>query len=266
MKKPKGPRVLLMDIETKPLLGFVWQIWEQNIALNQIHTDWSVLSWSAKWLHDPPSKMMYEDLRKSKNIDDDKQLLQGIWKLLNEADVVVTQNGNSFDIKKLNARFILNGMQPPSSYKRIDTKLLAKKHFAFTSNKLEYMTDKICKKYKKLKHTKFPGFEMWTECMKGNQAAWKEMERYNKYDVLSLEELYKAMIPWDNTINFDLYSDSTEITCKCGSHKFHPRGYAYTATGKFQKWRCDECGSETRGRENLFSKEKKKSLRVGTVR
>ncbi len=265
MQKSKA-KVLLMDIETKPLLAWVWAIWDQNIGLNQIKTDWSVLSWSAKWLNDPSNKLMYADLRKSKNIDDDKKLLEGIWKLLDEADIVITQNGNSFDIKKLNARFILNGMLPPSSYKRIDTKLLAKKHFSFTSNKLEYMTDKICKKYKKLKHTKFPGFEMWTECMKGNLAAWKEMEKYNKYDVLSLEELYKAMIPWDATINFDLYSDSDEITCKCGGKDVKPRGYAYTAVGKFQKWRCSDCGAETRGRTNLFSKEKKNSLRVGTVR
>ncbi len=266
MKKRSGPKVLIFDIETKPLLGYVWSIWEQNVALNQIHTDWSVLSWSAKWLDDPPSKTMYADLRKSKNVDNDKPLLQGIWNLLNEADIVITQNGNSFDIKKLNARFILNGMQPPSSYKRIDTKMLASKHFNFTSNKLEYMTDKLCKKYKKLKHTKFPGFEMWAECMKGNQAAWKEMEKYNKYDVLALEELYKILIPWDSTINFDLYSESSEITCKCGSSDVKPRGYAYTSTAKFQKWRCTKCGAETRGRTNLFSAEKKASIRAGTVR
>ncbi len=266
MKKRTGPKVLIFDIETAPLLGFVWGLWENNVALNQINKDWHVLSWAAKWLDDPPSKIMYQDQRKAKNVEDDKKILQGIWDILNEADIVITQNGNSFDIKKLNARFILNGMQPPSSYKRIDTKLLAQKHFNFTSNKLEYMTDKLCTKYKKLKHTKFPGFEMWTECLKGNISAWKEMERYNKHDVLALEELYTKLIPWDTTINFDLYSDSDEITCKCGGKDVKPRGYAYTAVGKFQKWRCSDCGAETRGRTNLFSKEKKNSLRVGTVR
>ncbi len=53
MKKNKGPKVLVFDIETKPLLGYVWSIWEQNVSLNMINTDWSVLSWSAKWLDDP---------------------------------------------------------------------------------------------------------------------------------------------------------------------------------------------------------------------
>jgi hypothetical protein len=266
MKKAKGPKVLLFDIETAPILGYVWQLWDQNVALNQIKADWFVLSLSAKWLGDPPSKVMYQSQQKAKKIEDDTKTLQGIWDLLDEADIVITQNGKNFDHKKLNARFILQGLNPPSSYKHIDTFILAKKHFGFTSNKLEYMSDKLNKKYKKLKHAKFSGFEMWSECLKGNPAAWKEMKKYNKYDVLALEELYNKMIPWDNTIDFNLYHDSCDITCKCGSTDFKLNGYAYTASGKFQRYQCKSCGSETRNKENLFSKIKRKSLRSGTVR
>src|SRR5271165_5802739 len=141
-----GPKVLVLDIETAPLLGYVWSIWEQNVALNQINSDWHVLSWAAKWLGDSPDKMLYMDQRNAKNIEDDTKILEEIWRLLDEADVVITQNGKSFDIKKLNARFAINGMQPPSSFKQIDTKIIAMKHFGFTSNKLEYMTDKLCVK------------------------------------------------------------------------------------------------------------------------
>lgn len=262
----KGPRVLLFDIETAPIIAHVWGLWENNVGLNQIVVDWHVLSWSAKWLEDPSTKVMYDDQRASKNIEDDKRLLQGIWDLLNEADVVITQNGKSFDQKKLNARFILNGFQPPSSYKHIDTKLIAKRHFAFTSNKLEYMSDKLNIKYKKMKHDKFPGHEMWTECLKGNIEAWKEMEKYNKYDVLALEELYEKLIPWDSSINFNLYTDDEENVCKCGSKDFIKNGFYYTSVGKYQKHRCKKCGAETRDRANLFSKEKKGSLRVHTPR
>src|SRR6185369_16124997 len=148
----QGPKVLIFDIETAPILGHVWSLWENNVALNQIVSDWHVLSWSAKWLDDPPNKIMYQDQRNARDVQDDKALLRGIWNLLDQADVVITQNGKSFDQKKLNARFILNKMQPPSSYKHIDTKVIAGKHFAFTNNKLEYMTDKLCTNYKKLKH------------------------------------------------------------------------------------------------------------------
>ena len=260
----KGPKVLIYDIETAPLLGYVWGLWENNVALNQIHSDWHVLSWSAKWLGAPESEVMYMDQRNEKNVENDKKILQAIWDLLDEADVVITQNGKRFDQKKLNARFVMNGFQPPSSYKHIDTKVIASKHFAFSSNKLEYMTDKLCVKYKKQKHAKFTGFELWKECLAGNLAAWNEMETYNKYDVLSLEELYTKLIPWDNAINFNVYHDEEDHVCKCGSTSFIKNGFYYTSSGKFQKHRCKDCGAEYRDKENLFTKEKRQSLKMAT--
>jgi hypothetical protein len=247
-------------------------LFKNYVSLNQIAADWHVLSWSAKWLesedgsqvYGPHRKIMYADQRNVKNVEDDKDLLKGIWDLLNEADVVITQNGKSFDTKKLNARFLLNGFHPPGSVRHIDTKIIASRVFAFTSNKLEYMTDKLCTKYKKLKHTKFPGHEMWTQCLAGNIDAWKEMEQYNKHDVLALEELYHILIPWDNSLNFNLYHDEVDHVCKCGSTSFVKNGFYYTSAGKFQKHKCKSCGTEHRDKQNLFSKEKRASLKMAT--
>lgn len=257
------PKVLIYDIETAPILGHVWSLWENNVGLNQIVADWHVLSWSAKWLDDSPSKIMYEDQSKKTDIADDKQILQGIWELLDEADIVITQNGKNFDQKKLNARFALNGMKPPGTYKHIDTLRIAKKHFGFTSNKLEYMTDKLCVKYKKLKHAQFPGHTLWTECLVGNPKAWAEMKKYNKHDVLALEELYHILSPWDNTINFNLYHNEAVHACRCGSTKFQKNGFYYTSAGQYQKYKC-KCGRRHRDKTNLFSKEKRKSLTMNT--
>lgn len=262
---PNKPKILVFDIETKPIIGHVWSLWENNVGLNQIEKDWSVLSWSAKWLDAPPEEVMYQDQRGVKDIDDDKKLIQGIWNLLDEADIVITQNGKKFDVKKLNARFILNGMSPPSSFRHIDTQEIAKRHFAFTSNKLAYMTDKLCTVYKKLTdHGQFPGHMLWVECMKDNILAWQEMELYNKYDVLSLEELYHKLIVWDNRINFNVYSDSLDTICKCGGKDFMKNGFYFTNAGKFQKSRCKSCGCEHRSKVNLLSKEKKDSLKTHT--
>lgn len=259
MKHKPGPKVLLLDIETAPIVAHVWGLWDQNVGLNQIKSDWHLLSWSAKWLNEKP--VMYKDQRSAKNIEDDSDLLKSIWKLLNEADVIITQNGKSFDQKKLNARFILNGMKPPSSYRHIDTKRIATSKFGFTSNKLEYMTDKLCTKYKKLKHKKFSGFELWKECLAGNIVAWKEMEKYNKYDVLSLEELYLKLAPWDTSINFAVYYDNDDCKiCNCGSRDFNRNGYAYTSMGKFQRYSCSKCGGEYRSGKNEHSKAKKDAL------
>ena len=260
-KRLEAPKVLIMDVETAPIIGYVWKMYDNNLSPNMIKQDWHLLSWAAKWLGDPPEKTMYMDQRKAKNIEDDKRILKGMWKLMDEADILITQNGVSFDTKKLNARFILNGMQPPSHYRNIDTLKIARRNFKFTSNKLEYMTDQLCTKYKKLKHSKYSGFELWKECLAGNAEAWDEMEKYNKYDVLSLEELYQKLIPWDGSIDFNVYNDSEDYVCKCGSTEFKKRGFFYTNTGKFQQYSCKSCGHLSRSSENLLSKSKRKSLR-----
>ncbi len=239
MSKSKQ-RVLFLDIETAPLIANAWGLFDQNIALNQIQTDWHVLSWSAKW--HGSKKLLYMDQRKAIDVTDDNKILAGIWKLLDQADVVIGQNSKRFDVKKLNARFIQHGFKPPSSYRQIDTLQLAKKHFAFTSNKLEYLTDKLNTKYKKLKHSKFPGFELWKQCLIGNQSAWKEMEKYNKWDVLSLEELYEKLVAWDESVVIE-----QDGTCNCGADKWIKKGFRFTNSRKYVRLKCNECGTERKG-------------------
>lgn len=186
------PKVLYVDVETKPLLCYTWGIWEQNIPLNMVVEHGSIMSWSAKWARE--SKIHYKDMRgREKSLSNDKELMKPLWKLLDEADIVIWQNGDRFDYGKINDRFIEHGLGAPSQYKTIDTTKIARRYFKFTSNKLEHLTDRFCKKYKKQKHDDFPGFSLWDQCMKGNLKAWKSMQKYNEFDVLSLEELFLVL-------------------------------------------------------------------------
>lgn len=261
-KQKHGPRVLTVDIETSPLLCHVWSLWQtQNIAVGQLKADWFVLAWAAKWLGS--SSMIYRDQRSAKNLEDDSAILKELWALLDEADIVVGQNVKSFDLRKINARFAIHGLKPPSPYRVIDTKELAKKNFDFTSAGLEYLSEKLCKRYKKLKHKKFPGFELWKECLRGNPAAWREMERYNRFDVLATEELYEHLAPWGSGIDFNAYRDG-EISCNCGSHNLQRRGFGYTKTGKYQQFVCNDCGAWMRAtgeKNNLLTPEQRKLIR-----
>lgn len=257
-----GPKVLVFDIETAPMSAYIWSLWDKEVQLNHVINDWFILSWSAKWLNSPEDEIMYMDQRDAKNVEDDYDLLKQIWMLLDKADVVVTQNGKRFDQRKLNARFIINGFQPPSSFKHIDTKEIAKRHFDFTSNRLEYLSNTLCESYKKLKPKKFQGFEMWRECMKGNVEAFKEMEEYNKHDVLALEELYKKLAPWAPTINWSLFNSNHDHVCSCGSTDLRKNGFYYTKVGKYQKFKCKKCGAEFRSKTNLIAPEIRKELKV----
>ncbi|WP_320535309.1 ribonuclease H-like domain-containing protein [Robbsia andropogonis] len=263
-QQTKRPRILFLDIETSPVLGYVWSLWKQNVGLNQIHREWCILSYSAKWLGD--DKVLYEDTFRQRNREDDKRLVRKLWRLMDAADIIVAQNGVKFDVKKIQARMILQGHPPPSPFKVVDTMLEARKHFGFTSNKLEWLTDKLCTKYKKLKHGKFPGFELWKQYLAGNQEAADEMAKYNKYDVLSLEELYLVMRPWmQGHPNIGNYSDAAGEGPKCphcGSENVRRRGLRYTQVGQYPRYHCGECNAWSRGRLTTNSKAHKANLLI----
>lgn len=255
------PNILVLDIETLPMEVYAWDLYQDHTPIDMIIKDWSIASWAAKWLGE--EKIMYQDQRNKplSELRDDEEMLKQIYSLIDQADIVVTQNGISFDMKKLNARFFKHKFKPPTSYKNYDTKIIAQRFFKFSSNKLAYMTEEFNEAYKKLDHGNFPGFKLWKECMKGNKKAWKEMEEYNKHDVFALEELFMLMLPWDTTINWNVYNTSANNFCTCGSTKFLPhKKNKHTNVGKYERLVCVNCGKEFFKRDNLLSKEKRKNL------
>lgn len=252
----KGARILFIDIETAPSRAAVWRIWKENIGINQIDKDWFLLSFSAKWLGS--DEVFYHDLKGYVKDECDSLLLDEIWTLLDSADIVVGHNIKGFDIKKINTRFIQEGYDRYSPVKIVDTLDMAKKNFGFTSNKLAYLTDKLCTEYKKQDHGKFAGFSLWSECLKDNVEAWEEMRTYNIYDVLSLEELYLKLRKWDDKHpNVALYYEDDKVRCNsCGSDNLkETNNHAYTNLSKFELYECQDCGTFKRKRKNVRSKE-----------
>lgn len=255
------PRILFLDIETAPLQSYHWGLWQQDIGLEQIGTEWSILSFAAKWLGEKKVHQGDTSRRGYLHVRDDRALLGEIWKLLDEADIVVAQNGKKFDVPKINARLLFAGFKPYSPIKIVDTLLVAKKHFEFTSNKLAWLS-KHLSRAPKLEHREFPGFALWSECLKGNPRAWRVMRRYNIRDVHSLEDVYLALRPWiEGHPNVAAYTDAHDPACpKCGSTSVVKWGNAFTQTGKYQRYRCSDCGGFSRSRYTLNAPAKRRSL------
>ena len=219
-----------------------------------IREEWSILSFSAKWLHEDKVVFKHTGGSGPAFVRKDYALCEALWKLLDDADIVVTQNGNAFDLKKINSRMLYHGIIPYSPVRTIDTLLVAKKHFAFTSNKLAWMS-KHHTTQKKSEHKKFPGFELWSECLKDNPAAWREMKHYNSLDVLATEELYLKMRPWiAGHPDVSVYTQEKHTCPKCGSGDVQCRGFAVTQTGKFSRLQCQMCGGWSRAKTNLLTR------------
>lgn len=260
VRAPVGPRILIIDIETAPIFGAVWGLFNNFVSLDQIKEDWFILSYAAKWVGE--DEVIYRDQRSVSPMEDDSVLLREVWELLNEADVVVAHNGRRFDTKKINARFILNGLTPPSPYRINDTLETAKRNFAFTSNKLAYLTEKLTET-KKRSHAKFAGYLLWQQCLLGNVEAWDEMRLYNIDDVRSLEELYYVMLPWDDKApNFgNFVDDETPVCPKCGSTHVELQAKPYrTNVAHYSLFLCTSCHGWSRGRRLLNPLTKRRSL------
>ena len=258
----QGPRILLLDIETSPLESYHWGLWDQNISLAQINVEWTVLSFAAKWLHAPRSNLVYHDVFEQQDYRDDSELLALLWELLDQADFVIAQNGQRFDLKKIKARMVMHGFPPFSPVRVIDTLLIAKRVFGFTSNKLEWLADKLSV-VKKRAHRKFPGFELWVQCLAGNKAAHKEMRLYNIDDILSLEGVYLSLRPWADTHPniAAFFPDDGSMRCRvCASTDLIRRGFAYTNVSQYQRYCCASCGAWSRSRYTLNSKQQRNNL------
>ncbi len=239
-----GPRILFIDIETSPILGFAWQKYEVDII--EAYRDWSILCFVAHWKGGPweirsidPPKSISAFIR---DRDSDRAVVKTLWHLLDRADWVVAHNGDSFDIKKINARFLYYGLPPPSPYKSIDTKKAVKRVSANTSNKLDDLGN-LWGVGRKIKHE---GFELWTKCMDGDVAAWRRMLKYNKQDVVLLEAVYTRLVPWIKTLNRGMFTDGKTVCPHCGSHQLQSRGFEIMKTTKYRRVQCQECGGWSR--------------------
>lgn len=221
-------KILTLDIETSPLVGYAWGEWDTNII--KVLEPTRMLCVAAKWTHEkkPIFLSEYHDGR--------TEMLPALWELMDEADVVVHYNGQSFDIKHINREFWLQGFLPYSPFKQIDLLLAVRKMFKFSSNKLDRVAE--AKGIgNKIKHE---GFSLWEKCLAGDAKAWDRMKQYNIQDVKLTEQLYHELLPWlPNHPNRHLYGESG---CpSCGSQHLQRRGFARTAQRKFQQYQCQEC-------------------------
>jgi DNA polymerase elongation subunit (family B) len=165
---------------------------------------------------------------------------------MDEADAVVTYNGNRFDIPTLQREFLLSGLPPPSPSKSIDLYRTVKRQFRFASNKLDF----VCQQLGLGSKTHHKGMDLWTGVEAGDAASRKTMTTYNKQDVFLLEKLYNRLLPWiPNHPNVSLYNNLTEKACtNCGSVNVQKRGLSHSKIATYQRYQCSDCGGWSRER------------------
>jgi hypothetical protein len=234
VKKIQKPKILLLDIETGPAKAYIWSLFDTYTPLERLIEPGRMLCFAAKWVGEKHMHFHAEWTRGR------EYMLVWLKDLIDEADAVVTYNGDKFDILKIRGELIANRLQPMAPITSIDLYKVCKK-LGWISGKLEYVGPFLGIGAK----TKHAGFKLWRDVLDGCPKARAKMEKYNKQDVKLLEKLYKRLRP---------YMDKhpalrSGIECKnCGSKHVQHRGYRYTKTTKTERVQCQRCGKWDSGK------------------
>lgn len=232
-----APRVMFVDIETAPHLIYAWDTYETN-AITVVKEGY-ILSFAYQWEGEKTVvKALPDYLSYKENKSDDKALVKDLWHRLCEADVIIAHNGDRFDLRKINARFIKHGLKPPAPYKTIDTLKIARNVAAFPSNKLDNLS-KHLGIGRKLPHT---GFNLWEGCMRGDEKSWRVMKKYNAHDVFLLREVYLKLRPYAKSHPDMRLYDRKDGCPRCRSDKIQRRGKRFANARVYRQYFCRNCG------------------------
>lgn len=227
-------KLLYIDIEWAPAKAYVWKMWDENISPDQLIDEGGLLCFCAHW-HGSKKFIFFSDW------DDGQQVMaEAALQLLNEADAVVTYNGDKYDLPKLRGSIVLAGLTPPAPPTSIDLIKTVKK-LGFVMNRLAYIGP-LLKAGGKMKHE---GFALWRKVLEGDTKAQNRMTKYCIQDVKVLVKLYERIKPF--ITNHPHLGDNKGACGSCGSNHVHSRGYRRTKFFKVNRLQCQDCGSWSLG-------------------
>lgn len=232
------PRILMLDIETKPATAYTFGIRDQHLTHKQIvpGQHGGIICVGCQWLGEK-RVTVYSDWR-----DGHQVMLEKVHALLSEADAVMTYNGASFDIPKLDGEFLRARMQPPPPPTQIDL-FKTLRRMGYLSSKLDYILPHLGLGGK----VKHEGLQMWIDVMDGCPKAQAKMARYCAQDVRQLGALYEVVRPWIRN-HPHLHGKRGDFCGACGSNHITYRGFIISKHFRTQRVQCQDCGSWDRGK------------------
>lgn len=235
-------KILFLDIETSIPKVYTYGLYDQNISIANVIEHPRMIAFTAKWFG-KKRVLAYSEYHQSRD-----EMLQAMWKLLDEADVVMGWNSKNFDTKWINSEFMVEKMTPPAPYKQVDLMQETKKNARFLSNKLSYVSQRLLDDDK----IDYNMASMWIKVDNPNTSEaerkreWGAMLRYAKKDTALLEPLFLELRPWIKMPH--PVSDTEGVICRnCGSDDMQRRGVALTLQGEYPRFQCRSCGTWNRG-------------------
>ena len=241
MKKPK---ILFYDIETTPLLAWVWSTGEQYIGHHQLHKDrnmWDIICITYCYNDGKPAKHIDFDYNKQ----DSKKLIQEFDKLVADADIVIGKNNKRFDDKMVNAIRMFHDLPCDASWIRYtgDLEKQMRKHFRLPSQSLDYISNKLGFGGK-IPMVMQDWIDIVTRHPERGLKAFKKMIKYGKKDILDTRNLWNYLEKhFEPILHVGLLQDDEALRCRaCGSEKLHYHDMRGTGLTMYYRYNCQDCG------------------------
>ncbi len=235
------PEILFFDTENAPNIAATWGIHDQRINYQDVVKEWFFIS--VQWAWNDSKKInsvsiLDDKKRFKKDPTDDFLVVKTAYDIIQEAEIIVGHNIVRHDLKKLQAKVLEHGMKPLRIPEIVDTYDWSKK-FGFTSKKLGDLCTKLGLQ-EKLTHE--PG--LFLKAALGNVEAIEKIVKYGRGDIPTVRDLYHRLKPHAHKHpNHNLWrGDGIECCPRCGSNKFHASGFKVNVTGKYQRFKCQDCG------------------------
>lgn len=227
-------KLLTIDIEWSPATAYVWKMFDENISHDQLIDPGGLLCFAAQWVGSKEFIFM------SAWKDGKAAMAVKLRELLDEADGVITYNGNRYDLPKIRGHLMLEGLPPFAPPTSIDL-IKTVKSLGFVMNRLAYIAP-LLGVGTKMKHE---GFRLWRAVLEGDTKAQDRMERYCIQDVRVTTRLYKHVLPF--ITDHPHLGDNKGACGACGSEHVQMRGFRRTKYFKVQRLQCQDCGGWSTG-------------------
>lgn len=238
-----GPRILTLDIERLPNVVDRWDLYGRSSHSTpnvMVHEYARTVCFAAKW-HDKSRVEFYSEFHHGP-----ERMWTEAQRLLDAADIVVTYNGDRFDLPHLRTGIRLAGIPSASPFVSVDLYKVARKALKLESYKLDYVAQ-VLGVGQKMAHE---GHALWRKVREGDEKAWARFRRYNKQDVIVTEGVFDDLLPdiklpavqlWDPEIPDEMCRKVT-----CGGTR-QRRGYKPVGLSIYRQYWCPKCDSWGRG-------------------
>lgn len=136
--------ILYLDTEVSKSLYFNYgaKVPSKYLRIDDMVQEYYIICWSASYIGQ--DKVFSDCVTPAEaNKWTDAKILSKLRDLMQSADIIAGHNVDAYDMKRINTRLLLNGLEPVIGKKTLDTLKIARGKFTFESNKLDYISQRL---------------------------------------------------------------------------------------------------------------------------